>query len=120
MDDFKNYLYEEERSFNTVEKYLRDVCFFAKWIGGKCIEKSDVLEYKKKLCEEYTPKSVNSMLSSINAFFNFLGWYELRVKTLKIQRQIFLDKEKELTKSEYERLLKLLKTRITKDCICLA
>lgn len=111
MDDFKNYLYEEEKSSNTVEKYLRDVRFFANWTGKKAIEKSDVLEYKKQLCEEYAPKSVNSMLSSINAFFTFLGWYELKVKTLKIQRQIFLDKEKELTKSEYERLLSSAKNK---------
>ena len=111
MDDFKKYLYEEEKSSNTVEKYLRDVRFFAVWSEDKSIEKTDVLKYKKYLCEKYAPKSVNSMLSSINAFFGFLGWYELKVKTLKIQRQIFLDKEKELTKSEYERLLHSAKSK---------
>lgn len=34
-----------------------------------------------------------------------MNWYDLKVKTLKIQRRIFADKEKELTKAEYERLL---------------
>lgn len=45
------------------------------------------------------------MLSSINAFFAFMGWHDLRVKTLKIQRQIFVKVEDELTRSEYKRLL---------------
>ena len=102
---FKLYLYEEERSDNTIEKYMRDVRFFRKWLKERSVEKSVVIEYKKELCERYAVKSVNSMLSSINAFFVFMGWYELKIKTLKIQRRIFADKSKELTKAEYERLL---------------
>ena len=51
------------------------------------------------------------MLSSINAFFIFMGWYDLKVKTLKIQRRIFADKSKELSKTEYERLLMAAKDR---------
>ena len=51
------------------------------------------------------------MLSSINAFFAFMGWYDLKVKTLKIQRRIFADQSKELTKSEYERLLLAAKNK---------
>ena len=41
----------------------------------------------------------------------FMNWYDLRVKTLKIQRRIFADKEKELTKAEYERLLTAAKNK---------
>lgn len=102
---FELYLYEEERSDNTIEKYMRDIRFFREWLGGRNIDKSTVLEYKKELCESYAPRSVNSMLSSLNAFFLFMDWHELKVKTLKIQRQIFSEEEKELTKAEYERLL---------------
>jgi len=102
---FKRYLYEEEKSDNTIEKYMRDIRFFREWLGGKAVDKSVVLAYKKTLCEKYAPKSVNSILSSLNALFMYMHWYELKVKTLKIQRQIFADTEKELTKAEYERLL---------------
>ena len=105
IEDFKMFLYEEERSNNTIEKYMRDVRFFRKWLKERSVEKSVVIEYKKELCQRYAVKSVNSMLSSINAFFVFMGWYDLKVKTLKIQRRIFADKSKELTKAEYERLL---------------
>ncbi|MDO5478467.1 MAG: tyrosine-type recombinase/integrase [Clostridia bacterium] len=102
---FKVYLSEEEKSDNTVEKYMRDIRFFREWLCGKGIDKSVVLDYKKALCRKYAPRSVNSVLSSVNALFIFMGWYELKAKMLKIQRRIFADSEKELTKNEYERLL---------------
>lgn len=105
VNRFKVYLCEEEKSDNTIEKYMRDIRFFREWVGNKGIDKSIVLEYKKELCDKYAPKSVNSILSSLNALFMYMNWYELKVKTLKIQRQIFANKEKELTKAEYERLL---------------
>ena len=105
INNFRIYLYEEERSDNTIEKYMRDIRFFREWLQDRSIDKSIVIEYKKELCERYAIKSVNSMLSSINAFFVFMGWYDLKVKTLKIQRRIFADKSKELSKSDYERLL---------------
>lgn len=111
IKNFKSYLYEEERSENTIEKYLRDIRCFYEYIGGRNLQKSDVLEYKRKLCESYAPRSVNSILSSLNSFFMFLDWNELKVKTLKIQRQIFADKGKELTKAEYERLLTAAKSK---------
>ena len=108
---FELYLYEEERSGNTIEKYMRDIRFFCEWLQGRGIDKSVVIEYKKELCERYAIKSVNSMLSSLNAFFVFMGWYDLKVKTLKIQRCIFADKSKELSKAEYERLLSAAKNK---------
>ena len=108
---FELYLYEEERSGNTIEKYMRDIRFFREWLQDRNIDKSVVIEYKKELCRRYAVKSVNSMLSSINAFFVFMGWYDLKVKTLKIQRRIFADKSKELSKAEYERLLAAAKDK---------
>lgn len=114
IKDFKQYLYEEEKSDSTIEKYTRDVRMFYAYTGGKPLEKSDVIEYKKHLCESYAPKSVNSVLSSLNALFSFMNWYDLKVKTLKIQRRIFADKEKELTRAEYERLLTAAKNRRSK------
>ena len=107
---FELYLYEEEKSDNTIEKYMRDIRFFREWLGGRNVDKSVVLEYKKELCERYAPKSVNSILSSLNSLFIYMNWYGLKVKTLKMQRRIFADKEKELTKAEYDRLLTAAKS----------
>ncbi|MDD6483605.1 MAG: tyrosine-type recombinase/integrase [Clostridiales bacterium] len=111
VNNFKMYLYEEERSDSTIEKYMRDIRLFREWLGEKVVNKAAVLEYKKSLCKKYAPRSVNSVLSSLNALFVFLDRHELKVKTLKIQRQIFADKGKELTKTEYERLLRAAKSK---------
>ncbi len=105
IKEFEEYLLNEEKSSNTVSKYIRDIRFFKAWAGEKPINKHLVLEYKKYLCERYAPASVNSMISSINALFAFSGQYELKIKALKIQRRIIASNEKNLTKSEYNALL---------------
>ena len=96
---------EEEKATATVEKYIRDINVFADWLGEKELDKETVLIYKENLTKNYAPASVNSILSSLNSFFTFNEWYNLKVKNLKIQKQIFANKDKELTKEEYERLL---------------
>lgn len=111
---FKIFLTEEEKSESTIKKYVHDVQVLYNCMGNKNLQKTDIVKYKSTLCEKYASKSVNACLSSINAFFNFMGWYDLKVKTLKIQKQIFLNQEKELTKTEYERLLETAKSKKNK------
>lgn len=104
IERFRNYLREEEKSENTLEKYIRDVTVFSAFCDGT-ITKDTVIAYKQNLIDSgYAVRSINSMLASINSLFSFLGWYELRVKSLKVQQQVFCPEEKELTKAEYERL----------------
>ena len=104
--DFKAYLTNEEKSIATIEKYVRDITAFMVWLEGRPAEKGAVLEYKAGLTETYAPASVNSMLSSLNSFFAFCKWFDCQVKTIKLQRQIFSSARRELTKAEYEKLLK--------------
>ncbi len=111
IQKFKTYLMEEEKSAATLEKYIRDIVAFVAWLCGRELDKQAVLEYKTALKEQYAPASVNSMLSSLNSFFTYNEWYGLRVKTLKIQRQIFASSDKELTKEEYNRLLNAAKSK---------
>ena len=111
IKDFKNYLISEEKAKATVEKYIRDITTFAAWLGNEILSKTKVLEYKEFLKEIYAPTSVNSVLASLNSFFEYKELYALRVKNLKIQKQIFAKKEKELTKEEYERLLRAAKSK---------
>ena len=104
IERFRNYLREEEKSENTLEKYIRDVTAFSAFCDG-AITKDTVIAYKQSLIDGgYAVRSINSMLASLNSLFSFLGWYELRVKSLKVQQQVFCPEEKELTKAEYERL----------------
>ncbi len=114
IKSFENHLINEEKSSLTVEKYLRDIYAFNLWREERELDKITILEYKKVLCERYAPASINSILSSLNSFFSYNGWYELKVKLLKIQRQIFINKDKELKKSEYEKLLRVARDRKNK------
>ena len=103
---FEQYLKNEEKSENTVEKYLRDVRSFIAFLGENEATKETVIAYKNRLIEEnYAVRSINSMLASLNSLFVFLGWTECKVKSIKLQRQIYCPEEKELTKAEYIRLI---------------
>lgn len=106
LESFREWLILEEKSESTVEKYLRDVAGFASFADGQAITKERVLSYKAALLEEgYAPRSVNSMLASLNSFFLFAGWSECRVRSIRMQKKAYCSEDKELTRSEYERLV---------------
>ena len=119
IQGFYAWLKAEEKSQNTIEKYARDVATFVKFLGEANITKEKVIEYKSKLItDDYAVRSINSMLASINSLFAFLGWHELKVKSIKLQRQIYCPEEKELTKAEYLRLVNTAKQK-GKERLCL-
>lgn len=110
--EFSAHLKNEEKSQNTTEKYLRDVRMFAAHFRGTEITKEMVIAYKSKLlAAHYAVRSVNSMLASLNSLFTFLGWSDCKVKSIKLQRQIYCPEEKELTKAEYLRLVNAAKQK---------
>ena len=112
IDRFKTYLHKEEKSENTIEKYLRDVRAFSEYLGDAAVTKEIVIAYKNKLLtENYAIRSVNSILASLNSLFSFLGWTDCRAKSIKLQRQIYCPEEKELTKEEYMRLVNAAKQK---------
>ena len=111
IEEYRKYLISEEKSELTVKKYVHDIAEFKLWLGSHELNKETVLTYKSYLCEQYSPASVNAALSSLNSFFNYMEWYDLRVKNLKIQKQIFASADKELTKAEYDRLLEAAKLK---------
>ena len=112
LAEFKEHLILEERSEATIEKYCRDVAMFSDYANGAEITKELAIAYKNKLKEDgYAVRSINSMLASINSLFAFLSWHDLKVKTIKIQQQIFCPEEKELTRQEYERLVRTAKAK---------
>lgn len=105
INAFKESLIAEEKAQATINKYTKDVMYFNKWLLDKKLDKNNVLKYKDYLIKKYSVSSVNVILSSLNNFFDYMEWYDLKVKNIKIQKRIFSLKENELTKSEYERLL---------------
>lgn len=106
IENFRKNLELQEKSTSTIEKYIRDVKAFSAYTENAAITKEKVIAYKKYLRNNYAVRSVNSMLASINSLFSFLCWHDLRVKSLKLQQQVFCPEEKELTKAEYARLCK--------------
>ena len=48
----------------------------------------------------------NTMLASLNAYFDYIGHPEYKVRNLKLQKSTYIEPKRELAKSEYERLLK--------------
>ena len=106
LKDFEKNMFEDERSKATVEKYLRDLRYFADFANGRAIGKGLVLEYKTELARTYALTSVNSMLAALNAFLRFVGWLDCCVKQFKIQKKAFCSEEKELSKAEYLSLVR--------------
>lgn len=107
---FQNNLKSEEKSANTIEKYLRDVRAFMTYLQGNPITKESLIDYKQKLIEDnYAVRSINSILASINSLLDFLEITDCKVKSLKLQRQVYCPEEKELTREEYARLVKTAK-----------
>ena len=112
IEKFKTYLQNEEKSTNTIEKYIRDVKAFADYANSFNVTKEMVIGYKNKLISDnYAVRSINSMIASLNSLFVFVGWNDLKVKSIKLQRQIYCPEEKELTKAEYLRLVNTAKQK---------
>ena len=108
--EFRDSLIAEEKAGATVEKYLRDIRTFSEWLKDVELTKQKVIEYKEHLKERYATASVNSVISSLNSFFEFVQAKVLCIKTVRVQKQLFLKTEKELTKQEYARLLEAAKS----------
>lgn len=98
---FEKHLKDDEKSENTVAKYLHDLYYFLNFTQGKPIDKSMMLEYKTVLGERYALASANSMIAAVNAFLRFMGWMDCCIKQFKVQKKAFCSEEKELTKAEY-------------------
>lgn len=106
IEAFAQYLHMEEREQSTIEKYQRDIRSFAIWTGDREVNKSLTAAWKVHLkAQGCKPETINGKLSALNKFLRFIGWEEYRVKPLRIQRRLFRGAERNLTKSEYLRLV---------------
>ena len=103
---YGRYLKQEERTPATLEKYLRDVRAFALWLDGRPVTKEAVTGWKERLlAERRAPSTVNATLSALNGLFRFLGWEGCRARFVKVQRRLFRDPTRELSRTDYDRLI---------------
>ena len=108
LDIFRKHLVETEKAASTIQKYVRDICKLRDFAKGKNLSRPLVLRYKKYLKEsgKYKASSINSFLIAMNHFCGVMGWNELCVKTIKVQRSVFEAEEMELSMHEYRNMVR--------------
>lgn len=109
LERYEKYLYEEEKSPSTIQKYMRDLCKLSSFADGREISRQLVIEYKQHLQDagKYKTSSINSFLVAANRFFEYMGYHELKVKTFKVQKETFVPEARELSKEEYKKLVRV-------------
>jgi len=79
IDEYKNYLIEEEKCSVIIEKNIRDITAFINWTEGNELTKTLVLEYKSMLTQQYIPKTKfegkTLEENTINDVFAFITLY---------------------------------------------
>ena len=106
FEEFMYQLEREEKSRNTIAKYIHDVNEFIDGRDLAELDKEDAIEHKNRLTAINKPATVNSKIVSLNRFFRFENRIDMLLKPLKIQRKMFTEHEKILSKEEYLVLLK--------------
>ena len=105
MDRFTAYLRKNDKSPATIEKYRREAGQFLSWLAGREISEETARAYRDGLLRSRAPSGVNGAVAALNRYFDFLGRPECKLKSVRVQRTIFRDEARELTRDEYRRLL---------------
>lgn len=105
IQEFENHLYENERAPLTVQKYVHEAELLMEFLGGREITKERMLKYRQYLEEQFSVRTVNSKISAINTYLKFCGMEGCKIRLLKVQRQVFVEEDKQLTEKDYKRLL---------------
>lgn len=106
IKNYESFMIEEEKSKATIEKYIRDITQFYDFLpNDKLLTVESTIAFKKYLLEHYKLSSVNSILAAINGLCIFLHVPSCKVKRIRIQKKLMKDKNRELTKHDYQRLL---------------
>ena len=106
ISHYAAYLWEQERAVQTIQKYMHNLNVLREHLNGRPLTKETLIAWKEQLIHTYAPASVNTMLAAVNCFLTFIGRRELTVRQLKIQKSLFCDERRELTRSEYIRLVR--------------
>ncbi len=104
IEGFKMYLVQEEKSENTIEKYVRDAEKFLTYLEGRELTKQEIIDYKNGLLENHEATSVNSYLAAVNKLLKYIGRDDLKVKSIRIQQSPYSDEKRTLTIDDYHKL----------------
>ena len=110
--NYRSYLYDEEKSKATIEKYMRDIMQFYDFMQhDRVISKEILVAYKQSLSDSYKISSIKSMLVALNSLLEFMNLGCFKLKIHKVQRSVCFEEKKELTRNEYKRLLETARKR---------
>ena len=70
LKQFAKYLYQEEKSAATREKYLLSIRHFYDYLQGKSIAKEEIISYKQSLLKRYKISTVNSITHCFESLFS--------------------------------------------------
>lgn len=106
INQFIKYLQEQEKSQSTIVSYKRELFSLQMFFDDSSLNKDSLLRYKTIITKQYKPSTCNVSISAINCFLKYIGRQDLFLKPLKIQKTIFEPAEKELSKKDYNKLIK--------------
>lgn len=102
---YGSYLTRLEKSKNTVDKYVSEAGRLIKFTGDPEPGIEQALRYKEYLKKNYKVNSVNNKINAVNSYLGFIGKEQDRLKTCRVQRRLFTEADRELTREEYKRLI---------------
>lgn len=104
-DGFRNYLYEEELSQNTIKTYMAGVQQYSEQYDE--ITKPNLIAFKQSLIGKgFKPQTINNRITALLQYCKYKE-IPMRVKQVKEQRKTHIDNV--ITSEQVERLLKGLK-----------
>lgn len=104
IEGFRNYLYEEELSKNTIATYIKGLERYSEMFDE--VTKPNLIEFKKHLIENFAPQTVNLRLTAIMRYCEFKE-IPMKIKQVKEPKKTHFDNV--ITLEQYERLIKGLK-----------
>ena len=109
INNFTCYLKQHDISSGTIEKYHRDLKHMVKWLNKRKLSLELLVQWRDVLLSEgRCPATVNSMLAAVNTFFRYKKC-KIHIPYLRVQRCLFRNPKRELTRQEYVHLVKTAK-----------
>lgn len=103
---FCTYLMGRAYSKNTISKYLHDARVLMAYAPEGIADRAHLAGFPAYLEEKgYRTASINSMLGAVNVLLRFLG-SDWQLQYCKVQSSPFLPPEKELSRGEYEDMVR--------------
>ena len=106
IEGYAEQLRRDERAEATVEKYMRALRQYERWLEGREVTRELTAAWKEHLTSEgREPSTVNGQLSALDGLYRWLGWTDCSVRHIRVQRRAFCESSRELSRGEYERLI---------------